>query len=97
MMILTAHDLLSGEVVYWSADGTWVEGLRDAARLEDAAAKAALAAAEAAHTTVVHAYLVPVDAAGAPIARERVRETIRARGPTTHPAFGKQAAKGVAR
>jgi hypothetical protein len=91
-MILTAHDLRSGEVVYWSAGGRWVERLRDAARLDDEKAKAALAQAEAAFTTVVHAYLVPADAAGAPIARERVRETIRARGPSAHPALGKQAA-----
>jgi hypothetical protein len=91
MMILTAHDLLSGEVVYWSADGTWAARLRDALRMEDDKAKAALADAEAAYTTVVHAYLVPVDADGAPIRREEVRETIRAKGPTTHPNLGKQA------
>ncbi|MBL8552515.1 MAG: DUF2849 domain-containing protein [Hyphomonadaceae bacterium] len=91
MMILTAHDLKSGEVVYWSADGQWVPALRDAVRLEDEPAKAQLKLAEASETVVVHPYLVPIDANGAPIPREKVREGIRAKGPTIHPAFGKQA------
>jgi hypothetical protein len=90
--ILTAHDLLSGEVVYWSADGRWAESLSEAARLDDAAASAALAEAEAAYTAVVHAYLVPTDSAGAPVAREKIRETIRAKGPSTDRSLGKQAA-----
>jgi hypothetical protein len=90
-MILTAHDLLSGAVVYRSVDGRWAESLREAARFDEAAAKQALAEAEAAFTSVVHPYLIPTDAAGAPISREKVRETIRANGPTIHPHFGKQA------
>ena len=91
MKILTAHDLKTGEVVYWTATGTWTRRLADSVLLDDWAAACALRAAEAAETVVVHAYLVPMDSPGAPVARERVRELLRARGPSTHPQFGKQA------
>ncbi|NWG54383.1 MAG: DUF2849 domain-containing protein [Hydrogenophilaceae bacterium] len=89
MKMLTAHDLKTGAVVYWSGDGRWTPRIADAALLEDAAAAEALKAAEAAETVIVHPYLVPMDQPAAPIARERVRELIRARGPSTHPEFAR--------
>jgi hypothetical protein len=95
MKILTAHDLKTGEVVYWSAAGTWTPCLAESVLMDDEAAAAALEAAEAAETVVVHVYLVPMDSPGAPVARERMRELLRARGPSTHPHFGKQAEQGA--
>ncbi|MGE3250514.1 MAG: DUF2849 domain-containing protein [Hyphomonadaceae bacterium] len=91
MKVLTAHDLKTGEVIYLAANDRWVSLIADAARLDDAAADAALKQAEQSETAVIHPYLVPLDEAGKPIARERVRETIRAEGPTVHPGFGKRA------
>jgi hypothetical protein len=91
MKILTAHDLKTGEVVYWSERGTWTLRLGESVLMDDGTAQAALKAAEAAETVVVHAYLVPMDSPGAPVARERVREILRAQGPSTHPNLGKQA------
>lgn len=92
MKMLTAHDLHSGEVVYWTAGGTWSAHIADSALLDDTAAAAALKAAEGAETIVVHPYLVPMDSPATPIARERVREIIRARGPSTHPEFARETA-----
>ncbi|MBI1187052.1 MAG: DUF2849 domain-containing protein [Alphaproteobacteria bacterium] len=89
MKMLTAHDLKTGEVVYWSARGEWTPRLADSALLEDAAADDALKAAQGRETIVVNPYLVPMDQPATPVARERVRELIRARGPTTHPAFAR--------
>lgn len=89
MKMLTAHDLKSGEVIYWSVSGQWTTQIADSALLDDAAAADALRAAEASETTVIHPYLVPMDQPSTPIARERVRELIRARGPTTHPEFAR--------
>ena len=80
MKVLTANRLADGAVV-WLADSGWSERLDAAVRLEDEAAAAALARAEAQGTLVVGPYLVDADAAGV-VGRERLRETIRATGPT---------------
>lgn len=92
MKILTAHDLRSGEVVYWTANESWSPRIADSVLLEDEPAARLLKSAEASETIVVHPYLVPMDSAITPIARERVRELIRARGPTTHPEFTRDSA-----
>ena len=91
MKALTAHDVRTGAVVYLTASGAWSTRASDAAHFAVGEDDVALKRAEAAESVVTHAYLVPLDAAGAPIARERVRETIRARGPTVHPQFAKHA------
>lgn len=91
MKALTAHDVRTGAVVYLTASGAWSTRASEAAHFTGGDEEAALKRAEAAETVVTHAYLVPLDAAGAPVARERVRETIRARGPTIHPQFAKHA------
>ena len=80
MKVLTANRLADGAVVYLAASG-WTERLEAAVRLEDDAASAALARAESQGTAVVGPYLVDADAAGV-VGRERLRETIRATGPT---------------
>lgn len=91
MKMLTASDLLSGDVVYWTKDAGWSRSIADAQLMEDEFAEAALAAAKKAETVVVNAYLVVMEGKGAPAAREAVRENIRARGPTVRTDLGKQA------
>lgn len=92
--VLTANRLNDGEVVYLAADGAWVE------RIEGAQVLASKSEGEAALATgveaernqlVVHAYLFDVTPADAtkPV---KMREIIRAAGPTVRRDLGKQAA-----
>jgi hypothetical protein len=87
--IVTGHDLLTGEVVYLTAEGAWRPRLAEAAGLDDAAAEIARASVDP--TRITNVYLIAADAPGAPAARERLRETIRAQGPTVRRDLGKQA------
>ena len=90
---LTANRLHDGEVVYLAADGSWVERLAQAQVLsskeEGAAAIAKGVDAERA-LHVVNAYLldlIPADATRP----QKMREIIRAAGPTVRRDLGKQA------
>lgn len=91
--ILTANRLSDGEVVYLAADGAWVERL-DAAHvlISDADGEAALGIGQAAERDlqVVHAYLFDITPARKPV---KMREIIRAAGPTVRLDLGKQAAR----
>lgn len=93
--VISANRLSDGIVVFRAKGGAWVEQLRDAEILPDAAAvKAALGLVEqdvkanqvievaAFEVAVIHGQVEPV----------HLRDKIRARGPTTHPLHGKQAA-----
>ena len=82
MKLLTANRLADGTVVWLTAEGAWSEQSDAAARLDTEAAAAALVEAERQFRTVVGAYLIDADEAGTIVARERLRETIRAKGPT---------------
>ena len=86
MKVVTANRLTDGAVVYL-ADFGWTERLEAALRLDEEVANAALARAEAQATTVVAPYLVDADAVGV-VGRERLRETIRATGPTVGHSLG---------
>jgi len=79
--ILTANRLTDGAVVWLGLGGRWSTEFEDAVRLEPEAAARALAAAEAQPGRFVGAYLIEADAAGVE-RRERLRESIRADGPT---------------
>jgi hypothetical protein len=81
MKILTANRLTDGAVVYLTASGDWSHDLSHALRLTDADAPAALAAAELLPRVLVGPYLIDADERG-PAGRERLKETIRAAGPT---------------
>lgn len=91
MKALTASDLRIGDVVYWTAQGTWSRDINDAQLMDDEFAAAALAEAKKHETEVVNAYLIVMKAPAEVAAREAVRENIRAAGPTTHLHHGKQA------
>ena len=84
MEILTGNELTSGATVYLDASGTWVEDL-NAARVftptETAEREAALAATKAGGR-VISLEIEEVTLAGGVITPKRLRERIRAAGPT---------------
>ena len=106
--VITANRLTDGAVVYW-ADGSWVEMLDDASRLEDeSSCQSALALAEESvgRQEVVSPYWIdiqPVTSGNSGVESHEVtsawvpvryREVIRAHGPSVHLHFGKQARLG---
>lgn len=91
MKVLTANDLKTGEVVFWSR-GQWVIGFTDGERFEDDdAAAPALAAAEAQPKVVVAPYLIDVEQIEGHWVPIAFRERLRALGPSNHTQHGKQA------
>ena len=81
MKVLTANRLVDGVVVYLANDGGWTHVFADAARLAPDAAADALGQAQGQARVLVGPYLVEVD--GQTVEpRERLRETIRAKGPS---------------
>ncbi len=92
--VLTANRLKDGEVVYFDAAGHWVEDLGGAKQLVGAAeGEAALAKGVEAERDlkVVHAYLFDVTGQGEALKPVKMREIIRAAGPTIRRDLGKQA------
>ncbi|MFC7052152.1 DUF2849 domain-containing protein [Hansschlegelia quercus] len=86
--IVTANRLDDGVVVYLAPDGGWTERLGAARRIEgDDALASALEIAKAAETdrVVVEAYPIDVAEQGGALVALRLREKIRAEGPTIHP------------
>jgi hypothetical protein len=91
--VLTANRLAIGEVVYWNADRGWVRRLAEAQIVPASDGAAALKGAEESvrRREVVGPYLFDVrleDGLAVPV---KVREAIRAAGPTIRPDLGKQA------
>jgi hypothetical protein len=83
---VTANDLLSGDVVYLTADQSWASDLTDAGVFTDeASANSALAFGEAQPNTVVGVYLIDVKVSDedAPAATH-FREAFRATGPSNY-------------
>jgi hypothetical protein len=80
MKVLTANRLSDGVVVYLARNG-WTHLFDEAQRLEPEAADVALKAAQGQSRALVAPYLVDVSQ-GEIERRERLRETIRAHGPT---------------
>ena len=89
--VVTANDLIGGDVVYLSADDRWVHHHKDAEFLLDTAhAAKRLSFAEAQQTQVVGVYLAEAILSASGPAPVRFREAFRARGPSNH-FHGKQA------
>ena len=91
--IVSANDLLVGDVVYLDGDGGWTRTVRTAAVAGDRdAADRLLAIAQAQPGTVVGPYLADVTLGpdGRPVP-SHLRERIRDRGPTIRPDLGRQA------
>jgi hypothetical protein len=84
MEILTGNELISGAAVYLRADGVWGEDLQ-AARLygkDDAGARDADIAATKATGRIVSIEIEEIDQVDGVIVPRRLRERIRAAGPT---------------
>ncbi len=83
--ILTANRLRDGIVVFFTRDGGWSERIDDSRMSEDEASRAEMVAAgelAAAAGTVVGPYLIDAAVSGEHIRADRLRERIRAAGPT---------------
>ncbi len=94
MKALTANRLIDGEVVWLGRAATWVETLAEAGILEGEAAEAEaleLGAAAVADRLIIDPYLIDLERAEGALQPVRLRERIRAHGPTMRPDLGKQA------
>jgi|SRR5690606_18980700 hypothetical protein len=98
MKLLAANRLSDGEAVWLAPGGNWVEDINeaevvrdpdDAARLEEAGRRAT------ARNEVVEVELIDVEIVDGKVRPIRLRERIRAAGPSIHPELGKQAKKPV--
>ena len=91
---LTANRLTDGEAVWWSVAQRWSDSLADAdvaREATDAARLEAIGKAEHAANVVVDVDLIDVEAVDGKIVPLRLRERIRAAGPTNRTDLGKQA------
>ena len=89
--VVTANDLLAGDVVYLAADGQWTRHHEEAELLEDAGlAELKLLDAEARGHEVVGAYLAEARPSGTGPEPVHFREAFRTRGPSNY-LHGKQA------
>ena len=94
MKILTANRLIDGVAVWYAADGSWAESLDRAELAADTDSETRLEAlGKAAHAAnlVVDVDLVDVNVVDGAIRPLRLREVIRAAGPTNRIDLGKQA------
>ena len=91
MEILTGNELLSGATVYLDRDGNWVEDLQAARQFgpKDNDAKEAAMAATKATQRINSLEIETVEIVDGRIVPDRLREKIRAQGPTA-PVFDRQ-------
>jgi hypothetical protein len=89
--VVTAWLSQTGRVVYLTKDRTWSDDLSEAEVMTGLGANDVLAWAAKDQTRVADPYFMQVTPDGKVAGRETIRETIRERGPTNHPMFGKQA------
>ncbi|MET0598241.1 MAG: DUF2849 domain-containing protein [Mesorhizobium sp.] len=94
MKVLTANRLSDGEAVWFSTDRTWAETISSAELAQDKEAEERLAAIGKAAflaNEVLDVELIDVDVADGAVVPLRLRERIRAAGPTNRQDHGKQA------
>jgi hypothetical protein len=89
--VITGWLSTTGRVVYLTKDRNWSEELANAEVLTGVGANDLLAWAAKDQERVADPYFMQVTPDGKVAGRETIRETIRSRGPTNHPMFGKQA------
>lgn len=100
MKVLTANRLADGEAVWYAANHCWSETIEGAELALDAAAEQkleAIGAASVANNAVVDVNLIDVRLSDGAILPVRLREQIRAAGPTNRSDIGKQARPANAR
>lgn len=91
MKAVTANLLTDGAVVYLDRAGNWTPHIRHAALYEDDKARQVLEKAATRITEVADLYLMDTAEHGIPAGRARLREAIRAAGPTVRKDLGYQA------
>ncbi|RWD66619.1 MAG: DUF2849 domain-containing protein [Mesorhizobium sp.] len=99
MKVLTANRLSDG-IAVWYADAGWAETVGHADIAHDKAAEdrlEAIGAAAAANNEVVDVNLIDVTVIDGLVEPVRLREKIRAAGPTIRTDIGKQASPAAAR
>lgn len=99
MKILTANRLSDGEAVWLAADHSWSEAIDAAELARDAATEERLERAGKAaflKNEVVDVNLIDVEVVDGAIRPLRLRERIRAAGPTNRIDLGKQARPEIA-
>ncbi|TIM35132.1 MAG: DUF2849 domain-containing protein [Mesorhizobium sp.] len=99
MKVLTANRLADGEAV-WYANGGWAETIDNADVAHDKAAEdrlEAIGATASANNEVVDVNMIDVTVANGVVEPVRLREKIRAAGPTNRNDLGKQARPVAAR
>jgi len=91
--IVSANDLLEGDVVYLDGAGGWTRDLNEAAIAHNAeAAEALLATASAQTDRVVGAILVEISVSACGVRKPvHYRDVFRERGPSNRPDLGRQA------
>jgi len=90
--IVSANDLMVGDVVYMTAAGGWTRRLDEAAVAADEATAAdLLVRAQGQTSVVVDPYLAEVALDGPAPRPLHFREAFRARGPSHRPDLGRQA------
>ncbi|WP_048645378.1 DUF2849 domain-containing protein [Nitratireductor soli] len=96
--IVAANRLTDGETVWLGAGDRWVETIGGAEVARDAEAEERLLAtgnAALAANLVVDVTLVDIEIADGRVLPTRLRERIRAGGPSIHPDLGKQSRHGA--
>lgn len=90
--VLTANDLLSGDVVFWSGS-RWTADLEEAQILRDETEReAAIAEGASRELEVVGPYLAAVSD-GEPLEPDHIRERLRSLGPSVREDLGPQAGR----
>jgi len=82
--MVTANTLKEGAVVFMTASGGWSQNVNDGKTVtaEEADTLLESAAASVADCSIVAPYLIEVEVAGGKVRPVRLREQIRAKGPT---------------
>ncbi len=94
MKVLTANRLSDGEAVWYASDKGWIETLQGADLAEDKLGESLLEGiGKVAYETnqVVDVNLIDVQVVDGAIVPQRLREQIRAAGPSNRTDLGKQA------
>jgi hypothetical protein len=100
MKVLTANRLIDGEAVWYASGRGWIETLDGAELARDKEAEERLSGigkASYQRDEVVDVDLIDIELVDGRIVPTRLRERIRAAGPSIHPNLGKQARPAAVR
>ena len=97
MKVLTANRLIDGEAVWYAGERGWIETIEGAELARDKVAEDRLSEIGQAAYQVVDVDLIDVELVDSGIMPTRLRERIRAAGPSIHPNLGKQSRPAAVR